>query len=176
MLTREGIVEAVTKHAVVDLGGTHAVAPAAAIHQVRRAIHVLHTARDRDLHLACHDLLRSRDDGLSAGAAHAVHRHGRDRHRYAAADRSLPCGIHLVAGLDDVAHDDAADCPGVESRSLQRFAHHDRPQIRCRDRLQRTVVGADRGADRAAENDVIGAHRASPSLIAAPRKGRKAEV
>src|SRR5207245_2594947 len=36
MLAGEGVVEAVAQHAVVQLGGTHAVAPAAAVHQVGR--------------------------------------------------------------------------------------------------------------------------------------------
>ena len=113
MLARERVVEAVAKHAVMDLGGTHAVAPPAAVHQVGRAIHVLHAARDGDIHLAGRDLLRGRDDGLSPGAADAVHRHGWNGHRHAAADRGLTGRVHLVAGLYDVTHDDAADCGGI---------------------------------------------------------------
>ncbi len=76
VLARERVVEAVAQHAVVDLGGAHAIAPAAAVHQVRRAVHVLHAARDRDIDLAGRDLLGRRDDGLRAGAADAVHREG----------------------------------------------------------------------------------------------------
>src|SRR5438128_7082238 len=100
MLARERVVEAVAKHAVMDFSGAHPVAPTAAIHQVRRAVHVLHAARDGGVHLAGRDLLRSRYDGLSPGATDAVHHHGWNGHRYAAADRSLTGRIHLVTGLD----------------------------------------------------------------------------
>ena len=38
-------------------------------------------------------------------------------------------GIHPVAGLDDVAHHDAADRPGVEPRTPQRLAHDGRAEL-----------------------------------------------
>src|SRR5262249_51125024 len=69
MLTREGIVEAIAQHAVVNLRRAHAIAPTAAIHQVRRTIHVLHPAGDCGVDLAGRDLLRGGDDGLRARAA-----------------------------------------------------------------------------------------------------------
>ena len=56
MLAGEGVVEPVVQHRVVDLGIAHAVAPAAAVHQVRRGIHVLHAAGDRGVDEAEHDL------------------------------------------------------------------------------------------------------------------------
>jgi hypothetical protein len=164
VLAGEGIVEAVAKHAVVDLCGAHAVAPAAAVHQIRCAIHVLHASGDGDVHLAGRDLLRGGDDRLGAGTTNTVHRRGRNRHRQAATDRGLARRIHLVAGLDDVAHEDAADRRGVEPRAPQCLAHDGRTEVRRRDRLERTVVGTDRGTDGIAEDNLRCAHGTSPFL------------
>src|ERR1700683_3504285 len=164
MLAGEGIVEAVAKHAVVDLCGAHAVAPTAAVHQIRCAIHVLHASGDGDLHLAGCDLLRSGDDRLGPRTADTVHRHGRNRHRQAATDRSLARRIHLVAGLEGVAHEEPAAGRGVEPRTPQCLAHDGRTEIGRRDRLERTVVGTDRRTDGIAEDNLRCAHGTSPFL------------
>src|SRR6516164_2300570 len=122
MSAGEGVVEAVAEHAVMDFRGTHAVAPAPAVDQVWCAVHVLHTSRDGDIDLATRDLLGGGNDGLRSRPANPVYRHGRDGHRHPAADRSLSCWIHLVAGLNDVAHHDAADLRRVKLGALQRLA------------------------------------------------------
>src|SRR5450631_2337327 len=44
MLPREGVVEPVGQDAVEDLGRSHAVTPTLAVHQIWRAVHVLHAA------------------------------------------------------------------------------------------------------------------------------------
>src|SRR5262249_16888902 len=79
-------------------------------------------------------------------------------YRYAAADRGLSRRIHPVAGLDDIAQDDAADRCGVEARTLERLAHRRRTEIDRRGRLERAVEGADGGTHRMAEDDVARAH------------------
>jgi hypothetical protein len=66
MRVREGVVQAVAQHIVIERGIAHTVAPAAARDQVRRLVHVLHAARDRDIDVAERDLLGGRDDGLRA--------------------------------------------------------------------------------------------------------------
>jgi hypothetical protein len=67
MLTGEGVVQSVEEHAVINLGMTHAIAPAASVYQIGRAIHVLHPASDGGLGLTEPDLLRRGDDGLAPG-------------------------------------------------------------------------------------------------------------
>src|SRR3981189_1183768 len=98
MLVREGVVEPVAQHAVVELPVAHAVTPAAARDQVRRQIHVLHSARNRDIDGPGHDLVRRRYDRLGARAAHAVHRHGRNRDRQAGAGSRLAGGVYFCGG------------------------------------------------------------------------------
>ena len=159
MLAREGIVEAIAKHAVVDLRWPHAVAPAAAVHQIGRAVHVLHAAGNCRLDLARGDLLRGRDDGLRAGAADAVHRHRRHRDRNAAADRCLSRRVHLVAGLD-------RRCPARRCRprlgrawrvSASPARRWPRDRLPARS-LREPLIGPDRGADRAGKDDLLRAH------------------
>src|SRR5262249_23385851 len=69
MLTREGIVEPVPEHAVVDLRIPHAITPAACIHEVGRAIHVLHSARDRRIDMTKPNFLRGASNGLRTRSA-----------------------------------------------------------------------------------------------------------
>ena len=95
------------KHAVVELAVAQAIAPAAACNKVRRLIHVLHAARDGGIHITEQDFLRGRDDGLRARAADAIDGQCRNRHRQPRVNGGLTGGIHFVAGLDDIAHDDS---------------------------------------------------------------------
>src|SRR5215469_630184 len=67
--------------AVIELPVAHAVAPAAARDQVGRQIHVLHSAGQRSLDCARHDLVGCRKDCLRARAANAVDGHRWDRDR-----------------------------------------------------------------------------------------------
>lgn len=57
---------------------------------VRRVGHGLHAARDDDVRLAEHDLLRAQHDGLDAGGAHLVHRRAAGGLLEAGAQRCLP--------------------------------------------------------------------------------------
>src|ERR1700761_4578820 len=45
MLAGKRVVQAIAQQAVVDLRVAHAVAPTAAVEQIRRAVHVFHAAR-----------------------------------------------------------------------------------------------------------------------------------
>ena len=72
VFARESVVQAVAQHAVVNLGRAHPVSPAAAVHEVRRPIHVLHAPGDGYVNFAGDNLLRGCNDGL----AHPNRRHG----------------------------------------------------------------------------------------------------
>src|SRR5262249_34086262 len=61
---RESVVQSVAQHAVIERAIAHAVAPATAGDEIRRLVHVLHAARDRDVDVVEGDLLRRRDNGL----------------------------------------------------------------------------------------------------------------
>src|SRR6266403_1779037 len=158
VLSREGVVETVAQHAVMDLGRTHSVAPSAAVYQIRRTIHVLHTTGDSDIDLACDNLLGGSDDCLGARATNPVDRHRRDGHWNTSLDGGLPRRIHLAAGLDDITHDDAADRPGIEPGALQGFPHNHPAKLGGRDRLKRSVKRSYRSSDRAAEHDFACCH------------------
>ena len=130
VLTGERIVEAVHEHRIVDLPVAHAVAPTAGAHEIRRAVHVLHAAGDRAVDESEHHLLCRACDRLSARAADAVHGHRRNIDRHAAVDSRLSGRVHLVAGLDHVAHDDRIHVAGRQFGALERRAdrrpHRDR--------------------------------------------------
>ncbi len=71
MLARESIVQPVKQHAVLDLRVTHAVAPTAAVQYVGSTIHIFHTARDGDLHIAEQDRWAERSQQRFAAAQSA---------------------------------------------------------------------------------------------------------
>ena len=75
------------------------------------------------------DLLRRRGDGLGARTADAVDGHCRDVDREAAMDGRLPGRVHLVAGLDDIAHDDTAELPGVETGAAECLPQDSRSEL-----------------------------------------------
>ena len=126
MFAGKRVVEAVAQHAVVELRVAHAVAPSPVGDEVGRHVHVLHAAGDRAVEHAEHDLLRGGGDALRAGAADAVDRHGGNIDRYAAVDGGLPRRVHLVAGLDDIAHHHRADFRRVKFRTRQHGFDGDR--------------------------------------------------
>ena len=136
MLIGESVVQAISQHAVVDLGIAHTVPPTPAEHQVGRSVHILHAAGNRAIHHAEHDFLGGRDDRLSTGATHAVHRHGGHFDRQSAKDGGLSRRIYLVAGLYDIAHNDGLNLGGVKLSSRQN-RDHCRPYRRCRRIFQR---------------------------------------
>src|SRR5262245_42203272 len=153
VLARERIVEAVPKHAVMDLSRAHAVAPATALHQVGSPVHILHATGNRGFDFSGRDLLRCRDNGLRTGAADAIDSQSRNRDRHAATDCGLADRMPLVAGLNDVAHDHAADVGPIELAAFERLTHHGCTEISGRNRLERAVEGSDSGAHRLAKYD-----------------------
>ena len=160
MLVGECIDEAVAQHAVEDRGLAHPVAPAGAVEQVRRALHAFHAAGDGRVREAQHDLLRGIDDRLRAGAADPVDRQRGNRDRNAGADRRLPCGVHLVAGLDHVAHHDRVDGRAIQTAAPQGLAHGDRAELGRGRVLQGAVERADRRPDGVADDDFACTHDA----------------
>ena len=164
MPARKSVLQTVMQHRVMDFGGPHPVTPAAIVEQVGRAVHVFESARDRAIDLAAGDLLRRRDDGLRARSADPIDRHGRNRNGKAAAERRLTGGVHPAAGLDDMAHDHAADGVGIGPGPLQDGAHGDGAE-RCRRHApERAVERPDGRADRMAELDLaLGSWSASPA-------------
>ena len=60
------VVQAVARNAVIKLAVAHAMAPAGARDEIRREIHILHAAGDRDVDIAERNLLRRRHDRLGA--------------------------------------------------------------------------------------------------------------
>ena len=75
MLARESIVQSVIKHTVVHLRVAEPITPAASRDKVRRAVHVLHPARECAVDQAEHNFLRCRGDGLCTRAADFIHGH-----------------------------------------------------------------------------------------------------
>ena len=148
MLAGKGIVEPVAKHAVIELPVAQPVAPATALHEVWRLIHVLHAAGDSDVGVAEQNLLGRRHNRLRPRTADAVHGHGWDRHRQAGVNRRLTRRIHPDTGLNDVAHRRSLDLLGLEPRAFDGGADGDGPEIRRWDVLETAAKGANRGADR----------------------------
>jgi hypothetical protein len=152
-LIREGVVEPVTEHAVIELPVAQAIAPAAARHQVRCQIHILHAARHRDVDRAEENLLRRRHNGLRPRAADAVHSHCRDRDRQPRTDRRLTRWVHLGAGLNDVSHHRGVHLLGLEPGTRDSRLNGDGAEIGRRNFLEAAAESADRGSHRIAEND-----------------------
>jgi hypothetical protein len=153
MSIRESVVQPVAQHAVIERAIAHAVAPATSGDEIRRLVHILHAARDRDIDVAEENLLRCRDDGLRPRAADAVDRERRDRDWQPGMDGSLPGGIHLGAGLHDIAHDDGFHFIGAKFRARDRGADRDSTESRSRHVLEAAAEGADSGTNRLCENN-----------------------
>ena len=154
MLIREGIIEPVVQHAVVNLGIAHAVAPTPAQIQIGREVHVLHSAGDSAIEMPEHYLLRGTNHGLSAGTADPVDRHGRHRYRQSGVDRSLARRVHLGAGLDHLTQDHVLHILGCQARAAQGLRNNGSTELWCRHALECATVSADGCAYRGAENDV----------------------
>ena len=120
MRVGERIVQSVAQDAVIELAVAHAVAPATARDEIRRLVHVLHAARHRDIDISQGNLLGGRNNGLCPRAADAIDRKRRRRDRQPGMDSRLPGGIHLGAGLDDIAHDDGFHLVGAKLRARLR--------------------------------------------------------
>ncbi len=165
MFTGKGVVKAVHQHRVEYLCVAHAVSPAPGAHEVRGTVHVLHAAGDRAIDQAKHHLLRGAGNRLRTRAADAVDRQRRNLDRNAAIDGRLPGRVHLVAGLDHVAHDDRVDIAGCEFRTLKRRADHHGAEIDRRHILQRAAICADGSAHRRTDYDFLVGHGSSPRFV-----------
>src|SRR4029434_436500 len=131
----------------------HAVAPTASRYEIRRLIHVLHAPRHRDIDVAEGDLLRSGDDGLRSRAADPIDGESWGDDREPGVDGSLAGGIHLGAGLDDVAHDDRFHIIGANVRARDRSGDCYRTESGSRNVLERASKGADGRPNRLRENE-----------------------
>ena len=146
VLTGEGIVEPVHQHRIEDLRITHAVTPAPGVHEIGRSIHVLHTAGNCAVDESEHDFLRSASDGLRTRAANPVDRHRGDLDGDATIYCRLSGWIHLVAGLDHVAHDDGTGLTGLKFCTIQCRSNDRSAKVGRRHLLVGAAVGTDRGA------------------------------
>jgi hypothetical protein len=129
------------------------VTPAAARQQVRGCVHVLHATGDSGIHRTHQDFLRGRDNRLRTRAADPIYGHGGDLDGQSSVDRRLSCGIHLVAGLHGIAHDDRTDVMRLQARPLNCCVDRNRAKIDGRNVLQRTAECADGGADWFGDHD-----------------------
>ena len=151
MLARERIVEAVLQHGIIDLGGAHPVAPPRAVHEVGRGIHVLHTARDGRVQKTKLNFSGRGCYRLSARTTDAIDGHRRNFDGNATTDGGLSGRVHLVAGLNDIAHDDGADGLARDACPFQTSLDHRRAQFHGRRIFQSAIVGSDRRAYRRAD-------------------------
>ena len=103
MLVGEGVIQAVTQHAVIDFSFADSITPAATPHQVGGLVHVLIPPATAVSTMPSMISLRLGRDCLSPRVANAVNGQRRYINRQAAMDRGLPGSIHLVAGLDHIA-------------------------------------------------------------------------
>lgn len=143
-------------HHVDGAGIAHLGAKARSGQRMGRARHAFRPTHERCIGIAQHERLRTRNDGLQAGAAEAVDVHRRGGFRHA----GLHCGnarqVHVAwFGVDDMAEDRRADGGGVQSRAGNGFACRRGGKVDGRDGGERSAEGADGGA-RAGEDVDIG--------------------
>jgi len=137
VLIRERIVEPVAQHAVVEDSVAQAVTPSATRNHVWSCVHVLNTASDGRIHRAHQDFMRCGHDRLRAGAADPIDGHDGDLDRQSPVDRRPARGIHLVAGLHRISHDDRADLIRLQARLLKSVIDGCRSQFNgCRQMFQ----------------------------------------
>src|SRR3712207_127789 len=117
----EDVPQAIIDQVIVDVGlrHPHAVAVAGLVQQKRRPVHVLYAAGHHHISVAQRDLLRRRDYGLQARAAHPVQRHARRGHRQPSFHADLASGIHALPRAQDVADYDLVHLLAVDPRALQ---------------------------------------------------------
>jgi hypothetical protein len=158
MRVGERIVQSVAQHAIIELAIAHAVAPPTARDEIRRLLHVLHAASHRDIDISKGNLLGRGNNGLCPRAADAIDRKRRRHDGQPGMDSRLPGGIHLGAGLDDVAHDDSFHLVGAKLRARDRSADRHSTESGSWHVLETASKGADRGANRFGENDCTRCH------------------
>ena len=105
----ERVVEAVLVHAVDDLVGAEAIAPARPGKQVGRVRHALGAAGEDDLGLAEQDRARGGDHRLEARAAGLVDRESRPFDRDSGAEGDLAGAVRSAVGLAAVPEDRLVD-------------------------------------------------------------------
>ena len=100
----------------------HPQAEPALRQEVRGVRHRLHASRDGELELAVPERVRGVHDGAHARAADLVERDGARALREAGAEERLTRGRLALAGLQDVAHPDAARraAAAISARSTRR--------------------------------------------------------
>ena len=148
--------QAVADGRVLDLGVAEAVAEARARQQVRRAVHRLHAAGDRQLGVAGPDLGRGEHDRLQAGAADAVDRRGGRRVREAGPQDRLSRRRLAGAALEDHAHEDVIEGGRrrIEAGLLDGGADRDPTELDGRHGRQSPTELADRRSRGTDEIDV----------------------
>ena len=140
--------ETVADHLVDQLPVAEPVAIAAVLHQVGRAGHVLHAARDQAFGIAGTDGLRGERHCLEPAATDFVDGGRGNALCEPGADRRLACGVLTEAGLQHVAHEHLVD--RIDPRAAQRLLDGNRSEPGRGHIGEGTPEGADRrshGAD-----------------------------
>lgn len=109
-----------------------------------------------------HDLLRRAGNRLRTRAANAIDRHRWNLNGNAAMKGCLSSGVHLIAGLDHVSHDDSTNILALEFRTIHCRADDRGAKIGRRHLLEGPTIGTDRGAHGAADDDFARVHDYSP--------------
>ncbi len=140
---------------VDELAVAEPIAEAGIRQEVRRAVHRLHPAGDRDLGIAGANLGGREHDRLHPRAADPVDRRGARRIGEAGAECRLPGWGLSGSGLEDLAHEDLVDGRTLgESRPLDRGSDRDAAELDRRRAGQRATELADRRPCGADEIDV----------------------
>ncbi len=113
----------------LGVGHPHPVAVAALRHQERGHVHVLDAPGHDHVRVTERYLLRRRDYGLKARAAHPVQRHAGDLDGEAALYADLAAGVHALAGGEDVADYDLIDLVALYPRPAEDLFPDRRPKI-----------------------------------------------
>ena len=141
-------------HGVDQMGVAHARAGAHRAGQVAAAAHHFDAAAYAIVAIAEQDVLRRRHDGLQAGRAQAVHRHGDRLHRQPGLDRRHARHVGEPAlGGDGVAHGHVVDRFRIDAGTRHRFLHHGAGQFGRFDIGQGAAISTDGGTDSAQDHN-----------------------
>ncbi len=151
----EGVPQTVVDHRVDDLGVAHAGAEARGRQEVGRARHVLHAARDDDVHVACADHLRSDRNCFEARSAQHVDRRRGHLVRDPRADRGLARRVLAEARLQHAAEHDLVHLLAGDLGPLEGGAHGVRAELRRGHVLELPGEAADRRPHRADDHSVF---------------------
>ena len=122
---------------------------------VRRLAHRFLATGDHDVAVAVEDGLVAERHRPQPRAAELVHTPRGALDRNAGIDRGLPGRVLALTGGQDLAHDDLGDTAALDPGALQRFLDRDLAQFVGRQAGEPAIEGADRGARRADDDDIV---------------------